>query len=234
MSTNFNHPRPLPTGPAKASAVQSMFDTIAPKYDRLNRLLTFRLDVSWRRQTVTSLNLAPGAMVADLACGTGDLCRTLHQAGHRTIGIDLSRGMLAASHTKVPLIQGNAISTALPNQAVDGVTCGFALRNLETLPAFFAEAARILRSGGRMALLEVDRPTNPVLKFGHGLYFNRVVPLVGGIFSDRHAYEYLPRSVAYLPDCAELFTLIANAGFVEVTKERLSGGIAQILTATRC
>ena len=210
-----------------------MFDTIAPRYDRLNRLLTFRLDVNWRRRTVSSLALEPGSLVADLACGTGDLCRDLHRAGYQAIGIDLSWGMLAASRAEAPLIHGDALSTSLSDHSIDGITCGFALRNLEALHPFLAETARILRPGGRMALLEVDRPTNPVLRLGHGLYFNRVVPWVGGLLSDRDAYQYLPRSVAYLPDRAELLTLIADAGFVEVGKESLSGGIAQLLTATR-
>jgi len=210
-----------------------MFDTIAPRYDRLNRLLTFRLDIVWRRRTVSSLALEPGSLVADLACGTGDLCRDLNRTGYQAIGIDLSWGMLAASRTEVPLVHGDALSTSLPDHSMDGITCGFALRNLEALHPFFAEIARILRPGGRMALLEVDRPTNPVLRFGHGLYFNRVVPWVGGLLSDRDAYQYLPQSVAYLPEQAELLALIADAGFVEVCKERLSGGIAQLLTATR-
>ncbi len=210
-----------------------MFDTIAPRYDRLNRLLTFRLDTGWRRRTVSSLALEPGSLVADLACGTGDLCRDLNRTGYQAIGIDLSWGMLAASQTEAPLVHGDALSTSLPDHSMDGITCGFALRNLEALHPFFAEIARILRPGGRMALLEVDRPANPVLRFGHGLYFNRVVPWVGGLLSDRDAYQYLPRSVAYLPDRAELLALIADAGFFEVCKERLSGGIAQLLTATR-
>ena len=210
-----------------------MFDTIAPRYDRLNRLLTFRLDVNWRRRTVSSLALEPGSLVADLACGTGDLCRDLHRTGYQVIGIDLSWGMLAASRAEAPLIHGDALSTSLSDQSIDGITCGFALRNLEALHPFLAETARILRPGGRMALLEVDRPTNPVLRLGHGLYFNRVVPCVGGLLSDRDAYQYLPRSVAYLPDRAELLALITDAGFVEVDKESLSGGIAQLLTATR-
>ena len=210
-----------------------MFDTIAPRYDRLNRLLTFRLDVNWRRRTVSSLALEPGSLVADLACGTGDLCRALHRAGYQAIGIDLSWGMLAASRAEAPLIHGDALSTSLSDHSIDGITCGFALRNLEALHPFLAETARILRPGGRMALLEVDRPTNPVLRLGHGLYFNRVVPWVGGLLSDRDAYQYLPRSVAYLPDRAELLALITDAGFVEVGKESLSGGIAQLLTATR-
>ena len=210
-----------------------MFDTIAPRYDRLNRLLTFRLDIGWRRRTVNSLALEPGSLVADLACGTGDLCRDLNRTGYQAIGIDLSWGMLAASRTEVPLIHGAALSTSLPDHSMDGITCGFALRNLEALHPFLAETARILRPGGRMALLEVDRPTNPVLRLGHGLYFNRVVPWVDGLLSDRDAYQYLPLSVAYLPDRAELLALIADAGFVEVGKESLSGGIAQLQTATR-
>lgn len=233
MNAELSAPDPLFRGPVKELAVRSMFDTIAPRYDRLNRLLTFRLDVRWRRRTVRSLGLEPRSIVADLGCGTGDLCRDLHQTGYHVIGIDLSWGMLAASRSKVPLVQGNALSTPLPDHSLDGVTSGFALRNLEALHPFFVEISRILRSGGRIALLEVDHPTNPVLRFGHNLYFNRVVPWVGGLFSDRAAYDYLPRSVAYLPDQVELLTLIADAGFVDVTKYRLSGGVAQLLTATR-
>jgi demethylmenaquinone methyltransferase/2-methoxy-6-polyprenyl-1,4-benzoquinol methylase len=113
------------------------------------------------------------------------------------------------------------------------VTCGFGLRNFVSLPEFLAEVARALRPGGRMALLEVDRPANPVMRIGHGIYFGRVVPFIGGLFSDRDAYRYLPRSVAYLPEEADLMALISGAGFAEVAKERLSGGIAQLLTATR-
>ena len=128
-----------------------MFDTIAPRYDRLNRLLTFRLDVNWRRRTVSSLALEPGSLVADLACGTGDLCRDLHRAGYQAIGIDLSWGMLAASRAEAPLIHGDALSTSLSDHSIDGITCGFALRNLEALHPFLAETARILRPGGRMA-----------------------------------------------------------------------------------
>ena len=91
-----------------------MFDTIAPRYDRLNRLLTFRLDIGWRRRTVSSLALEPGSLVADLACGTGDLCRDLHRTGYQAVGIDLSWGMLAVSRTEAPLIHGDALSTSLP------------------------------------------------------------------------------------------------------------------------
>ena len=224
---------PLPTGPAKAAAVRTMFDAIAPRYDVVNRIMTFRLDVGWRRRTVGNLGLTPGSTVLDLACGTGDLCRDLERAGHHPVGLDVSWGMLAAGRTDAPLLHGDALSLPVPTGSVDGVTCGFGLRNFVSLPEFLAEVARALRPGGRMALLEVDRPANPVMRIGHGVYFGRVVPFIGGLFSDRDAYRYLPRSVAYLPEEADLMDLISGAGFADVAKERLSGGIAQLLTATR-
>ena len=224
---------PLPTGPAKAAAVRTMFDAIAPRYDVVNRIMTFRLDVGWRRRTVGNLGLTPGSTVLDLACGTGDLCRDLERAGHHPVGLDVSWGMLAAARTDAPLLHGDALSLPVPTGSVDGVTCGFGLRNFVSLPEFLAEVARALRPGGRMALLEVDRPANPVMRIGHGIYFGRVVPFIGGLFSDRDAYRYLPRSVAYLPEEADLMDLISGAGFADVAKERLSGGLAQLLTATR-
>ena len=225
--------QPLPEGEAKATAVRSMFDTIAPRYDLVNRIMTFRLDVQWRRRTVRRLDLPDGSVVLDLACGTGDLCRDLERAGLAPIGMDLSWGMLAVARTGAPLVHGDALRLPVADGAADGVTCGFALRNLTGLKPFFAELARSLRPGGRIAILEVDSPPNPLLRLGHGLYFGRVVPFIGGLLSDRDAYRYLPRSVAYLPSEEDLLATIASAGFVDVAKERCSGGIAQLLTATR-
>src|SRR5271154_2589793 len=106
-----------------------MFDRIAPRYDLLNRMLTFRMDVAWRRAAVHSLQLVAGARVLDLACGTGDLCRTLQAAGYRPIGADFSAGMLAAARTSAPLVRADAMRLPFPDRALDGVTCGFALRN---------------------------------------------------------------------------------------------------------
>jgi len=225
--------QPLPTGEAKATAVRSMFDAIAPRYDLINRIMTFRLDVRWRKRTVRRLGLSDGSAVLDLACGTGDLCRDLAAAGHRPVGMDLSWGMLASARTDAPLVHADALRLPVADGSVDGATCGFALRNLTALEPFLAELARALRPGGRIALLEVDRPRNPVLRVGHGVYFGRVVPLVGGLLSDRNAYQYLPRSVAYLPPEEDLLATIAAAGFTDVAKDRCSGGIAQLLTATR-
>jgi demethylmenaquinone methyltransferase/2-methoxy-6-polyprenyl-1,4-benzoquinol methylase len=223
----------LPSGDEKVRMVRSMFDAIAPRYDMVNRIMTFRLDVGWRRRTVRELGLPRGSTVLDLAAGTGDLCRELANAGHRPIGIDLSYGMLAAARTGAPLLQGDTLRLPMPDGSVDGATCGFALRNLAELPAFFAELARVVRPGGRIGLLEVSEPANPVLRWGHGIYFGRVVPLIGGLLSDADAYRYLPRSVAYLPEPLVLVSLLRSAGFGDARRVTLSGGISQLLVGTR-
>ena len=206
-------PETLPQGEEKATAVRGMFDAIAPRYDLVNRIMTFRLDVRWRRLAVGSLALRRDSLVLDLACGTGDLCRELDAAGLTPFGVDLSFGMLAAARTDAPLVQGDALRLPVRAGAVDGITCGFALRNLVDLAPFFAELRRVLRPGGRIALLEVAEPANPLLRWGHGIYFGKVVPKIGGLLSDASAYRYLPRSVAYLPDPEDMRPMIADAGF---------------------
>ena len=223
---------PLPQGQAKVRAVREMFDSIAPRYDLVNRVMTFRMDVGWRRATVRSLGLAPRSVVLDLAAGTGDLCRELHAAGHTPVGVDLSWGMLAHARTRAPLIQADVLRLPVPDRAADGATCGFALRNVADLDAFFAELRRAVRPGGRIALLEVAEPANPVLRWGHHLYFNQVMPRLGAVLSDGSAYGYLRRSVAYLPPAGEMLERLRSAGFTAVERRLLSRGIAQLVTAT--
>jgi demethylmenaquinone methyltransferase/2-methoxy-6-polyprenyl-1,4-benzoquinol methylase len=229
----FTTPETLPEGEAKVEAVRTMFDAIAPRYDLVNRIMTFRMDVRWRRRTVRALALPPGSTVLDLACGTGDLCRELASSGLSPIGVDLSFGMLAAARTDAPLVHGDALRLPLPDASVDGVTCGFALRNFESLPPFFLELARVVRPGGRIALLEVAEPPNRILRWGHGVYFGKVVPRVGGLLSDPAAYRYLPRSVAYLPEPEAMLDQLRTAGFAEVDRSLLSVGIAQLVSARR-
>jgi demethylmenaquinone methyltransferase / 2-methoxy-6-polyprenyl-1,4-benzoquinol methylase len=223
----------LPQGDEKVVAVRAMFDAIAPRYDLVNRIMTFGLDVRWRRRAVADLALPAGSVVLDLAAGTGDLCRDLERAGHRPVGVDLSYGMLAAARTTAPLVHGDALRLPVADGTVDGVTCGFALRNFVDLGAFLAELGRVTRPGGRIALLDVATPANRVVRTGHGVYFGRVVPVIGGLLSDARAYRYLPRSVAYLPEPAELVAMVARAGFPDVRRQLLTGGISQLLTGTR-
>ena len=223
----------LPQGEEKVRAVRAMFDTIAPRYDLVNRVMTFGLDVRWRRRAVRSLGLSPGSLILDLAAGTGDLCRELSAQGHQPVGVDLSFGMLAHARTSAPLVQADALRLPVPDGAVDGATSGFALRNFVDLPGFLNELARVVRPGGRIALLDVAQPRNAVLRMGHAVYFGKVVPRIGGLLSDKAAYRYLPQSVAYLPDRATLLAQVEAAGFEAVEHRLLSGGITQMITAAR-
>jgi demethylmenaquinone methyltransferase/2-methoxy-6-polyprenyl-1,4-benzoquinol methylase len=223
----------LPEAQDKARAVREMFDGIAPRYDFVNRIMTFRMDVGWRRRCVRSLRLKPGEVVADVACGTGDFCREIERTGARAIGLDFALEMLRAARTRAPLVQGDALKLPLKDASIDGITCGFALRNVTDIGLLFDEFARVLRAGGRVAILEVSRPHNPLLRWGHHVYFDRVVPVVGGLLSDADAYRYLPESAAYLPSTAELLDRLVLAGFTDVSARQLGAGAAQMLTGAR-
>ncbi len=223
----------LPEGEQKVEAVREMFDAIAPRYDMVNRIMTFRLDVRWRRTAVKLLALPAGSTVIDLAAGTGDLCVDLSRAGMQPISFDLSFGMLAADRSGSPRVQADILRLPLADHSVDGATCGFALRNLRELPAFFAELARVVRPGGRIALLDVGIPHNRVVRWGNNIYFGKVVPRIGALLSDGAAYRYLPKSVAYLPPADEMVRMLRAAGFPDAVHRQLSGGLTQLMVGTR-
>jgi demethylmenaquinone methyltransferase/2-methoxy-6-polyprenyl-1,4-benzoquinol methylase len=210
-----------------------MFDRIAGRYDLVNRVMTFGMDVGWRRRAVSELRLPGRAIVVDLACGTGDLCTELVGAGYRAVGVDFSHGMLANATTFAPLVQADVLRLPFRDGSIDGATCGFALRNVTALDELLGETGRVLRRAGRVALLETAEPANPVMRAGHALYFKRVVPLIGGALSDRDAYRYLPRSMAYLPSAADLVAMLETSGFADVRRVALAGGVAQLLVGTR-
>jgi demethylmenaquinone methyltransferase / 2-methoxy-6-polyprenyl-1,4-benzoquinol methylase len=225
---------PLPEGDAKQRAVEAMFDRIAPRYDRLNRIISLGQDRRWRRQTVDTLRLAPGATVLDLGCGTGDLCDVVAGAGYSPVGVDFSAGMLASAHTRAPLARADALALPVPDASADGVVSGFALRNFVDLDRFFRECARVLRPGGRLGALETAEPAGPLLRAGHNLWFRRVVPFVGATLAhDAEAYDYLPRSAAYLPPPGDLVALVEAAGFAAVARRTFTAGAVQLVTGTR-
>ena len=224
----------LPTAEEKTDFVRSMFDSIAHRYDLVNRLITFGLDRRWRQRAVTRLGLDRGSLVLDIGCGTGDLARAVSHAGLTCFGIDLSYEMLAAAPAShVSLIEANADTLPFVSASVDGVISGFALRNFTDLGKVFEEIARVLVMGGRFVILEVDQPTNLFLRFGHQIWFNKVVPKIGALLSDAAAYRYLPKSVAYLPKTAELETMLGASGFGEFSHQRLQGGLAQIIVVVK-
>jgi demethylmenaquinone methyltransferase/2-methoxy-6-polyprenyl-1,4-benzoquinol methylase len=210
-----------------------MFDTIAPRYDLMNRLMTFGLDQSWRRGTISALGLPVGARVLDLACGTGDLTRLAQRSGYDVVGSDLSAGMLAANGTTAPLAEADGSNLPFGDGAFDGLVCGYALRNFTDLAATLAECARVLRPGGRLSVLEVDAPTSRVWRAGYDIWFTRAVPLLGGAISDKEAYRYLPQSVAYLPPAPTLRRMLREAGFSAIGIRPLAGGLSQLVIATR-
>jgi demethylmenaquinone methyltransferase/2-methoxy-6-polyprenyl-1,4-benzoquinol methylase len=223
----------LPSGDEKAATVRGLFDRISPRYDLVNRVMTVGMDIGWRRRAIRELHLPAGSCVFDLACGTGDFCRELRRAGYLAVGFDFSFGMLSAARTDVPLVQADALRLPVDDASADGVTCGFALRNVVSLPDLFAELGRVVRRGGAIALLDASRPDNAVLRAGHAVYFERVVPMIGGLLSDRDAYAYLPKSMAYLPPPTEMLAMLRASGFPSARRLQLSGGITQLLVGVR-
>jgi demethylmenaquinone methyltransferase/2-methoxy-6-polyprenyl-1,4-benzoquinol methylase len=174
--------------------------------------------------------------LVDLACGTGDFAEQAAARGARVLGIDFAYEMLRNARRRgisAQFTQADATALPLADASATALTCGFALRNFVALPQVFAEMARVLEPGGRFALLEVDRPRNPIVAAGHSLYFDRIVPQLGAWFSDRDAYAYLPQSTVYLPPEAELRQMLCAAGFEQLRKRSLLLGSAQLVTGVR-
>lgn len=224
----------LPQGDAKHDAVEGMFDRLAPRYDRMNRIISLGLDKTWRRRTVDALAAVAGARVLDLACGTGDLSRDLAARGYAPVGLDFSAGMLAAALVDTPLVRGDGAALPFATASLDAVTCGFAMRNFVDLDEVFAECARVVRPGGRFAALDAAVPGNALLRAGNAIWFRGAVPLLGRVVGhDAEAYRYLPKSTAYLPPAPELTARLGAAGFASVRHTTFTGGSVLLLTGTR-
>ncbi len=225
-------PSVLPSVESKSSFVRAMFDRIAPRYDLMNRILTFGLDQRWRRRLVAELDLPRGARVLDLATGTGDLVFVARAYGAEVVGVDLAGEMLRRAQARgagPKLLQADGSRLPFAAASFDAVTCGFAVRNFAELDLVLRECARVLRPGGCLALLEVDEPRSALLRNLHAVYFRKFVPILGAILSDREAYRYLPESTAFLPPEADFRRILGHAGFSHVKKQsRLLGAVQSI------
>lgn len=221
-----------------------MFSGIARRYDLLNHLLSGNIDKRWRRKTARALesSLIEGARVLDVACGTGDLSLVLAEAGHaRVVGLDFCRPMLEIARRKadegsrqIPFVEGDALRLPFADETFDAATIAFGLRNLAGVADGLRELRRILKPGGRLAVLEFSSPVVPGFRALFRFYFTRVLPRIGGLVSgSRGAYEYLPDSVTRFPDQKRLAELMRTEGFERVEYSNLTGGIAALHTGTR-
>ena len=209
-----------------------MFDRIAPVYDAMNRVMTVGLDLRWRRLAATSV-VQPGDRVLDAACGTGDLAIADRAAGALTVtGLDFSERMLARARRKAPTLEwvvGDLLELPFEAGTFDAATVGFGIRNVSDLERGLAELRRVLRPGGRLAILEITRPRG-VLKPFFSLWFDRIVPALGRVLPGGAAYSYLPASVARFPVAEELASMMGRAGFAEVEFRLLAGSIIALHT----
>jgi len=221
-----------------------MFDKVAPRYDRLNRILSLGNDRGWRRRAVALARLGPGEIALDVGVGTGDLAFDLVAASDptsRVIGVDLSEAMLALVRARAaasPLGSrfeariADAQRLPYPDVSFDRVVAGFAVRNFGDLEAGLREMRRVLRPGGRAVVLEFSTPPQPLVRVVSHLYIDALVPRIAALLGgDADAYRYLPRSIAGFPAAEALAALLRDAGFARVRFERLAMGVAAIHVA---
>ncbi len=217
------------TGRLAPDAVRSMFDRISPVYDAMNRTMTAGLDQRWRRATVSAV-VQPGDRVLDACCGTGDLAVAARKAGGTVTGVDFSERMLERARRKsgeIEWVQGDALALPFPDGAFDAATVGFGVRNLDDLERGLAELRRVLRAGGRLAILEITKPSGVLTPF-YRLWFDGFVPLLGKLLPGGSAYTYLPASVRRFPGPDELAALLRTAGFDDVRWRTFAGGIVAL------
>ena len=229
--------------PKDASRISGMFDAIAGRYDLLNHLLSAGLDQSWRRQAIDALELTGQETVLDLCTGTGDLALAAiseQRRARRVVGVDFSRAMLQIAKNKIAvapaiaLLRGDATRIPLAASTVDAVTIGFGIRNVEDPVAAFHEIGRVLRPGGRLAILEFSLPRAKALRSFYLWYFRRVLPMIGRLVSKHpSAYTYLPESVEAFPTPEAFAEQLRGAGFGTVRARALTFGVVYLFVAAK-
>ena len=221
------------SGTLQPEGVRTMFDRIAPVYDVMNRVMTVGLDRRWRRLTAEAV-VQPGSRVLDACCGTGDLAIAAEREGGIVTGLDFSGEMLVRARRKsttVEWVQGDLLQLPYADSSFDAATVGFGVRNVDDLRAALVELRRVLRPGGRLAILEITQPRGPLKPF-FSLWFDKIVPLLGRVLPGGKAYTYLPASVRRFPGAEELVVMIGDAGFHAAGFRLFGGTIVALHTAT--
>ncbi|MDG1482419.1 MAG: bifunctional demethylmenaquinone methyltransferase/2-methoxy-6-polyprenyl-1,4-benzoquinol methylase UbiE [Myxococcota bacterium] len=243
-SDNYTHIHTEPSGVQRAD-VWRMFDRIAPTYDLVNRLLSFGLDIRWRKTVATHMPKERDMVLLDLATGTGDQVISLVKSGrfNEAVGMDMSAGMLEKGREKVlqlglsdtiSMLDGDATSMPLEDSRFDAVTISFGIRNVVHVDKALAEMCRVLKPGGRAIILEFSLPKSAIVRAGHLFYLRHILPLVGGLVSgDRDAYRYLNTTIEAFPYGQAFCDLMTTAGFSSATAHRLTFGIATIYVGVR-
>jgi demethylmenaquinone methyltransferase/2-methoxy-6-polyprenyl-1,4-benzoquinol methylase len=222
------------SGTLAPDLVRGMFDRIAPVYDVMNHVMTAGLDRRWRKLAAAEV-VWPGDRVLDACCGTGDLAVEAERRGGRVVGLDFSEKMLERARKKsgaIEWVQGDALALPFGDGEFDAATVGFGVRNLADLESGLRELARVLRPGGKVAVLEITRPRG-ILRPFFRLWFDGVVPVLGRVLPGGEAYTYLPASVRRFPGPDDLSALLEAAGFERVRYRMLGGGIVALHVGTR-
>lgn len=245
MEVRAEHIKPYDRKRAKTEQVREMFDAIAPAYDWMNRAMTFGIDRRWRRLTVDRIAALSPCDIVDIATGTGDLAVSMaRRMPHaRVEGLDLSEGMIgigrrkvaeAGLENRVTLTCGDCLNMPLPDASADVITVAFGVRNFEHLDRGYAEMCRVLRPGGRLFVLELSTPVNPLVRPFYRFYTRCIIPVLGRIVSkDVRAYSYLPESIAAVPQGDDMLSLIRDAGFTDTRYRRMTLGVCTLYTAVR-
>ena len=225
--------------------IRQMFDSIAPRYDLLNRMLSLRQDVTWRNAMVSALSLADNGRVLDVACGTGDVVTAIRRRMGPTVqvvGIDFSIGMLERAKTKieripdsaVALVAGDALALPFGRARFQAVTIAFGIRNIQDKLSALRAFGKCLKPGGRLLVLELANPRRGGWADLYLAYFRNILPRIGRLFSKHaFAYAYLPDSVARFPAADDFMALMAEAGFDRISCRRLTLGVANLFVGIK-
>ena len=214
-----------------------MFDDISPKYDFLNHFLSLGLDIYWRKKFIQKLKINNGSKILDVACGTGDICfEILKHYSVSVIGLDLSQNMINLANDKlqkkkqdnITFFQGDAEDLPFDSNSIDFLTISYGFRNIANYETALSEFSRVLKPGGLLGILEFSKPKSKLIRSIFGLYFHKILPRIGSLFSGSDAYHYLPESVDFFPTRHDICKKIIYSGFQRAEIHDLTFGISTI------